>query len=49
MVIAEPVLSFAQVPMYGLICLYTGVLVSAWIRGQETGRIERIQSVLRIQ
>jgi len=43
MVVGEPVLTFATMPMYGLATLYTGCLVKARIRGRESTRTERLR------
>jgi len=40
MLVGEPVLAFAPMPLYGLVVLYVGCLTSAWIRGNESGRID---------
>ena len=46
MVVAEPVLAFASMPLYGLVLLYAGCLLKAWRRGRERGRLTRLQQQL---
>ena len=46
MVVAEPVLAFASMPLYGLVLLYAGCLLKAWRRGRERGRLARLQQQL---
>lgn len=43
MPVAEPVLSFATMPMWGLATLYAGCLIKARIRGQESTRTARLR------
>lgn len=40
----EPILSFASMPLYGMLLLYAGCLLKAYQRGRETGRIGRVGS-----
>lgn len=42
MAVAEPVLAFAPMPLYGIVILYLGCLVSAYRRGKETGRLDTV-------
>jgi hypothetical protein len=46
MVVAEPVLAFASMPLYGLVLLYAGCLLKAWRRGRERGRLTRLRQQL---
>ncbi len=46
MLVGEPVLSFATMPMYGLVILYLGCLLKACIRGRESERTERLRKVV---
>lgn len=43
MLVGEPVLTFATMPMWGLATLYVGCLVKARIRGQESTRTEQLR------
>jgi hypothetical protein len=43
MLVGEPVLTFATMPMYGLVALYAGCLVKARIRGRESTRTARLR------
>ncbi|WP_277543390.1 glycosyltransferase family 87 protein [Haloarcula laminariae] len=44
MLVGEPVLRFATMPMYGLVALYVGCLVKARIRGRESTRTARLRA-----
>lgn len=46
MIIAEPVLAFASLPLYGLLLLYAGCLLKAWRRGREQGRFAALRERL---
>ena len=43
MLFGEPILTFATMPMYGLVALYAGCLVKAHIRGRESTRTARLR------
>lgn len=43
MLVGGPVLSFASMPLYGLMILYVGCLVHAWLRGTEVGRVDLVR------
>jgi hypothetical protein len=43
MVLGEPVLAFAPMPLYGILLLYVGCLTSAWLRGKEAGRVQALR------
>jgi hypothetical protein len=43
MLVGEPILTFATMPMYGLATLYAGCLIKARIRGRESARTERLR------
>ena len=46
MTIGEPILAFAQMPMYGLYIIYIGVLGSVWIRRDKVDRLMRLKQYL---
>ena len=43
MVVADPVLAFASMPLYGLVLLYAGCLTKAWRRGRQRGRVAHLR------
>lgn len=43
MAVGEPVLGFATMPLYGLVCLYAGCLLKARHRGRERGRTAAVR------
>lgn len=49
MVVGEPVLAFASMPLYGLVVLYAGCLLKAWTRGSETGRLDTVRDRLGLE
>jgi uncharacterized membrane protein YagU involved in acid resistance len=43
MAVGEPVLMFAKAPTYALYLIYTAIILSAWLKGRETGRIDDLK------
>lgn len=43
MPIGEPILMFAKMPTYALYIMFAAILLSAWVRGKETGRLGKLQ------
>lgn len=46
MLVGDPVLAFAPMPLYGIAVLYLGCLVSAYHRGKDSGRLDALGSAL---